>query len=665
MGKWEVTTYTFQLAGQEYIVNQANLNYSLISGSLTLVSGDTSKVTFVVPKNVADDLFPVKTLVKATYGSGLNPDLKFFGTVVKKTRNVPDGTFKFEAVGVLGSYQFLPNYDNYSASANLPGIIATESQRFTNYYSPSSPYYTLNPWGELYNGHNEIPQYFGKLNMNYYDLKPTCNLARIQKSSKNAYEFLKTITKESNYCQPESMPNPRTFRWVENGETATFAMLSGDNEQSIRYDTNLISCTLEESPYYSRVYAYSSANNNLVTGEKWGNGYPNPFNYIRYALPDKADKSPYTTYEAQIAAQKKLNEFPSLIEATAFDRHIADNSVPWLDMSKYVYVVYADDEYVKAQITQITYDFVDSSKDRVKLGKIVETATDSMATVSEQIENKVSGYLPLSGGTMTGDLNFKDSSSVVNDSKQTVRGRIFGTCNIIDIESLEQGDINGDTGNNNSLAVGYVRTAYKLPIEPSTTYTFSSNLQGHQLFVFEYDSSGAYLGYNHPNDTTGTSSTFTTRSTTAFYRVQFSKNPYSTLTPSEITSLQLEEGSASPYVPYAMDNVELTERLSYKKIYFTPSNSSADGDGCWYAKKGNWVHLHLAFRMPNQFALIGIGTLPSGYRPKNYVGASGVSVNDSATVIAPIGVLISPNGTINASPSMNYNYADIEFLAEQ
>ena len=574
MGKWEVTTYTFQLAGQEYIVNQASLNYSLISGNLTLVSGDTSKVTFVVPKNVADDLFPVKTLVKVTYGSGLNPDLKFFGTVVKKTRNIPDGTFKFEAVGVLGSYRFLPNYDNYSSSANLPGIIATESQRFTNYYSPSSPYYTLNPWGELYNGHNEIPQNFGKLNMNYYDLKPTCNLARIQKSSKNAYEFLKTITKESNYCQPESMPNPRTFRWIENGETATFAMLSGDNDQSIRYDTNLISCSLEESPYYSRVYAYSSANNSLVTGEKWGNGYPNPFNYIRYALPDKADKSPYTTYEAQIAAQKKLDEFPSLIEATAFDRHIADNSIPWLDMSKYVYVVYADDEYVKAQITQITYDFVDSSKDRVKLGKIVETATDSMATVSEQIENKVSGYLPLSGGKMTGAITY-DGGTSLDKNELKIHDRIFGTCNILDMSTFVQGYITatGEDGTDAGIIPDYVKSNF-FGVSQNTTYTFQSNIAEYGLHFFEYDGSFQFLRYASAGQNLTAPISFTTGANTVYIRVQvnkFQNGILQSINPSDITWAQVEKSSSpSPYVPFALDNEQLTANI--KDLYHVKQN---------------------------------------------------------------------------------------------
>ena len=166
-------------------------------------------------------------------------------------------------------------------------------------------------------------------------------------------------------------------------------MIAGDNDQSITYDTNLISCSLAEEPYYTRVMTYSNGDGTYNFSEQSANGYPCPFNYARIPLPNKTDGSAYTYTEVQNATREELKKYPQLIEATAFDRHILDESVPWLDMSKRVYVFYAPDEYVKAEITQIVYDFADPTKDRVKLGKIVQTATDSIATVSEQIENTV------------------------------------------------------------------------------------------------------------------------------------------------------------------------------------------------------------------------------------------------------------------------------------
>lgn len=418
MSKWIVNTYTFSPIQGGYFVTQGNLNYTLISGNLTLNAGDTSKVTFVVPKSVADDLYPVRTLVEVKFGNGLNPERKFFGTVVKKTRMVPEGTYRFDAVGVLGSYQFLPNYNNYGADATVGGILSVESQRFRGYYQSGSPYYTPSPWEMLYSGHGEIPSAFGSLVGPYANLKLTCNLESLQKRSKNAYEFLKAITNEQSFVLPEDYVNPPyIFRWFENGETARFGQIAGENEQAITYDTNLISCSLAEEPYYTRVVTYGNSGGTYYYNEQSGNGYPCPFNYARIPLPNKTDGSAYTYVEVQNATNGELKKYPQLIEATAFDRHIIDESVPWLDLSKRVYVFYAPDEYVKAEITQIVYDFADPTKDRVKLGKIVQTATDSIATVSEQIENTVKEYLPLSGGTMTGDLNIINGKKIEYDGK--------------------------------------------------------------------------------------------------------------------------------------------------------------------------------------------------------------------------------------------------------
>ena len=574
MSKWIVNTYTFSPIQGGYYVAQGNLNYTLISGNLTLNAGDTSKVTFVVPKSVADDLYPVRTLVEVKFGNGLNPERKFFGTVVKKTRVIPDGTYKFEAVGVLGSYQFLPNYDKYGNDATILGIISVESQRFRGSYQPGSQYYTPNPWEALYSGHNEIPSAFGQLSMNNINLRLTCNLDSLQKKSKNAYEFLKSITKESSFILPEDYVNPPyIFRWFEYGETAQFKMIAGDNDQSITYDTNLISCSLAEEPYYTRVMTYSNGNGTYNFSDQSGNGYPCPFNYARIPLPNKTDGSAYTYTEVQNATREELKKYPQLIEATAFDRHIIDESVPWLDLSKRVFVFYAPDEYVKAEITQIVYDFADPTKDRVKLGKIVQTATDSIATVSEQIENTVKEYLPLSGGTMTGEIAFKDSSSVAGDSKVTIRDRIFGTCNLIDSSLIEQGNITTSGTDAPSTDVSfnsYVRSGF-CKVSANTTYTIQSNLNPFGFYWFEYDSSKTFLRYSGGGVNYDTKKTFSVGSGTAFVRCQFAKvsgGSVVPMTPSDISSVMLERGSsASSYVPFTLDGIEVADRLKeWRKI---------------------------------------------------------------------------------------------------
>ena len=616
MSKWIVNTYTFSPIQGGYFVTQGNLNYTLISGNLTLNAGDTSKVTFVVPKSVADDLYPVRTLVEVKFGNGLNPERKFFGTVVKKTRMVPEGTYRFDAVGVLGSYQFLPNYNNYGADATVGSIISVESQRFRGYYQSGSPYYTPSPWEMLYSGHDEIPSAFGSLVGPYANLKLTCNLESLQKRSKNAYEFLKAITNEQSFVLPEDYVNPPyIFRWFENGETARFGQIAGENEQAITYDTNLISCSLAEEPYYTRVVTYGNSGGTYYYNEQSGNGYPCPFNYARIPLPNKADGSAYTYLEVQNATRGELKKYPQLIEATAFDRHIVDESVPWLDLSKRVYVVYAPDEYVKAEITQIVYDFADPTKDRVKLGKIVQTATDSIATVSEQIvENAVKEYLALSGGTMQGDIAFKDSSSVVGDSKLTIRDRIFGTCNLIGNQTLTHDSLNaqGQPSGTDSKRLA----SPMIKVSPSTSYTIKcSSSYGFTPYVFFYDSSENYISVTQLSASiVSTGVTYTTTSTTHYVRHTFifAVN----VDENTLVNLQLEKGSsASSYVPFAMDNVELTKRVTWKYRGELVNTVSFDADDV------ELMIVPTAYNFTMQRAEYFIADLRTSQSPSNIVSA--------------------------------------------
>ena len=152
----------------------------------------------------------------------------------------------------------------------------------------------------------------------------------------------------------------------------------------------------------------------------------------------------------------------------------------------------------------------------------------------------------------------------------SVRDRIFGTCNLIDSSSLEQGTIT--TGGVDASVTTYVRTAQYIPVQPNTTYTFSSNLNPHTSYFWEYDSSKTYLRYGG-GSVNASSRQYTTGANTAYLRINFGYSPLATITPSNVTWCQLEKGSsASSYVPYAMDNVELTERVKGKSFSKTTTN---------------------------------------------------------------------------------------------
>ena len=645
MAGWKVTAYAFgnfTIGGEQHTIKSQVLR--VISGKLTKTLNDTSRVSVTVPYIDMEDFSePVKTLLKVEYDT----DALFFGTVAKVTCDPINGTMQMDAVGALGTYQFVPNVlpsamSDFSA-LSMYQLILQESGRFFN----NADY----PWKKLYTpyGENMISGGFGSIIMNSYaDMVPSCNINKIAKSAKNCYEYLKTITKKGNYVPHDG----QYWVWLESAYNVSFAPVnfSSYNSQEIRYDENLISCTIQKVPYDTKVDVLSDDGSASVEGTN----FPITYNYSRYSLQGKSDGTSYSNTELQNECNEHLNTRDDLIEAIAFDRHVVDGS-PWLSMWSPVKLIYKDSKGItkttSAQITQITYDFVDSSKDRVKLGKIVETATDSMASVSEQIENKVSGYLPLSGGKMTGAITY-DGGTSFDANKLHIRDRIFGTCNLIDMASLEQGGINGDGSEFSSSA--RVRTAY-ISVKGDTTYTISCNTVATPSAVRAYSSSKTVLTTYSNTDAHSNKFTFTTSANTVYIRIIFinSTSGSSNLSVSDISWCQLEKGSsASSYVPYAMDNVELTERSVPHKVYFTPSNCSSRDvfGGCFYEKVNGIVHLHIGANNPSSTSdLIVLGTMPVGYRPDGYacqIGHGGSAFGIAKLLVADTGqIRLATQGT--------------------
>lgn len=169
----------------------------------------------------------------------------------------------------------------------------------------------------------------------------------------------------------------------------------------------------------------------------------------------------------------------------------------------------------------------------------------------------ITGFLPLTGGTMTGAINLINSNSVLDNNKFTLRNRVFGTINLIDVSSIEQGDI-GSSGADEARATR-LRTGFA-KVSPNTTY-IASKPSGILLYSFVYYDArknfvrkitpGASLPY-----------TITTGATEEYVRIVLSKSDTSaTIALSDVSWVQLEKGSsASDSMPYALDNVELTNR---------------------------------------------------------------------------------------------------------
>ena len=594
--KWDATS-------QSYKVGPSVGLPDIVSAKLTYRLGDTTTFKFSYANRNEYELKPLKFLIEVGYGTRQNYERKFFGTLVKKTKSFPDGITQYEAVGVLGSYKYLPNFNGYS-NESLQSIIGIESNRFRGQYAQSSPYYTPSAWELLYSGNGDVPADFGTLSCGI-SASMSCNIESLQKNAKNAYEFLKSITRDGMYTIPSGGVKPT---WIEGATTATFDKISGVNTQEAWPDDSLISITIDDNTYYTKVDVVNKNTKVSVAA----NEYPLPFNYARVNANDKADGRSYSTTELTNIANAELSDKQVVMDAVCYDKHLIDNTVPWFDMSKKVVVHYPTGSsgtfyYAEMQISEITYDLCDSSKDRVKLGKIQESLTDSLSGDVSSVQT--------SGGTMTGSLSFVENgqSATVDANKIELRDRIFGTCNLIDMASLEQGSIYVSTTGQDEASTTRLRSGYT-SVKPSTTYTISQSSSTYVVAVCKYGSNKAYLGFISVSSQQ--TYTFTTDSSTYFIRVLIQYNPASTIQPSAVTNLMLEKGSsASSYVPYAMDNVELTKRVTWKYRGELVNTVSFDEDDV------ELMIVPKAYGYTMQRAVYFISDLNTAQSPSNIVSA--------------------------------------------
>ena len=216
---------------------------------------------------------------------------------------------------------------------------------------------------------------------------------------------------------------------------------------------------------------------------------------------------------------------------------------------------------------------------------------------------------------MTGSLSFVENgqSATVDANKIELRDRIFGTCNLIDMASLEQGSIYVSTTGQDEASTTRLRSGYT-SVKPSTTYTISQSSSTYVVAVCKYGSNKAYLGFISVSSQQ--TYTFTTDSSTYFIRVLIQYNPASTIQPSAVTNLMLEKGSsASSYVPYAMDNVELTKRVTWKYRGELVNTVSFDEDDV------ELMIVPKAYGYTMQRAVYFISDLNTAQSPSNIVSA--------------------------------------------
>ena len=137
--------------------------------------------------------------------------------------------------------------------------------------------------------------------------------------------------------------------------------------------------------------------------------------------------------------------------------------------------------------------------------------------------------------------------------------------NLLDPNNIVKGDYDGTNPT--------IRASVRVNVKPSSAYTLKvSNC--YITGVVYLNSSGSVISFTNFGTTTAT---FVTPASCVIIAAVFNKASDATINPSDVTNSQLEEGPvATPYVPYAMDIVELSAKT--KRLFQTYEPLIADGE---------------------------------------------------------------------------------------
>lgn len=325
-------------------------------------SGENPQFYVINASEETPNFAPLRTVVIVSR-VGSTTSKMFTGIVINRSFNVSDRVYKFQCEGALGMYKYMPPYRLFTSGMDLDNVLQITCDRFRG--TATGGYECFNPTTELYGYFPEFFTHFGDMSIGFAGLELNSSLADIQNSSSDAEAFIKAIIDPSCYTIPSAI-DPIVIFENCNGQINFIAGIHGTNAQEIRYDQNLLDCVIEDITYVT----YAEVTYHGAGIGKAGADYPDTFYYKGYELPD-AD-TPYSATEKENYADTQLAQPKQIITATAFDSGILDNGTPFLDLTSFVNIVYLEnsgERVVQAQITSITYDLTNPSKDRVQLGK--------------------------------------------------------------------------------------------------------------------------------------------------------------------------------------------------------------------------------------------------------------------------------------------------------
>ena len=365
MAKWRVTIYELTGVGGWY--TPLDIENDLLSAKLQYTKGDTNKFTFSISSTVQfiSNMLPLKSYVTVDR-VGSTTRRMFVGLVEKRTYSVLDGVYTFECCGGLGAQKYFPPYRDFAPGTDIQTIVDEMGKRYLGSAVP--PYKTYADMATIFQNTDLVP-YYGAAQSFIFGLSCNSSITQLNDSAATAYDFYKGLVNMELW---EDFPNDwePLFLWESNVGRIIIQVNTPDfpvQTQEIRYDRNLISCEITETPYPTVMKVVGGNTETFVEGPD----YPFPLNFNDVILPAKSGGN-YSATELQNYANARFSEPYRIITASAFDEGILDNGTPFLDISAPVNLIYLDngaEVTVKTDITSITYDLTNPSRDRVQLGK--------------------------------------------------------------------------------------------------------------------------------------------------------------------------------------------------------------------------------------------------------------------------------------------------------
>jgi len=184
---------------------------------------------------------------------------------------------------------------------------------------------------------------------------------------------------------------------------------------------------------------------------------------------------------------------------------------------------------------------------------------NAVMIIQEGVNKKASGSIQTATGTSLSLTSVADTCKVTSNSK-----------NLFD-EKIEQGGFNGGTPEDNTTRL---RSSNFTKVNANTTYTVSvpSNMK---VIVVFYNASMSFI--SSTDGWVNITRTFTTPANTNYLKLLIGKQGDGNVTPSEVSNVQLEEGStATSYNPYNTE-VEICGKNLFDESIINNLWTFADG----------------------------------------------------------------------------------------